>query len=526
MTPNAYDKLNASRQHWRKTVGEHVLRTAGVGLAVIALSVGVWYGLYYGWQPGGPEPPYRVDRAHASSPARVLLIASELDDSADGFAEAIRSYFGARVTLVAQTDLAADALSGSDCVIVFSNVAVEGTDERRALLTSAVEKQVPIYWIGGGVTEVASVLGLPSFDEEAERALPMNSLLTYKGADVDAEGLPFIPGYPADAEADVEVIAAVRLHDAFVRPAAVRSPRATYLAFSPFPRSGPPLALAIAIGLLSDTLGRHEPNPRVVIRLEDVNAVDYGPGDTSFSRTAKRFTDTGMFVHVAITPVMVDATGTLAADISGAQGVLDFLAQHPSQSAVVQHGTRHHRDDPRNAGKASGDAYEFFFDDDETMGKQEAMRFALARLTEGREAMAKAGFFPLMFEAPHLEMSPGEEASARHLFPVMMHPPLFFGRSSGHFSVWAPWITERDGTVYAPSDVGYVDALDEGSVNAILGRLDQLRTILPDPIAVVFYHPFMIDKPGREGDLSALIDGIRHLGYRSVGLLNEVETER
>lgn len=526
MARTAHDKLANARRHWHKTIGEHVVRTTGIALALVAIAVSVAYGLYYGWEPGGPPTPYRVVHTDAARAKQVLLIASVLDDAADGLSEAIRSYFGARITPVADSDLRATSLIGIDCVIVLSNVDRTGSEARRTLLSSAVDRRIPVYWIGTGLPESARVLGLASFEQEVERRLPANSYLTYKGVDVEAEGLPFLPGYPSTADEQVEVIASVRVHDAFLRPAAVRSAHATYLAFNPFALSGAVMALPVAIDILADTLGKHDADPRVVVRLEDINAVDYAEGDSSFSRVAAQMLEAGIFVHVAVTPVMVDSSGRVVADIGGARNVIDFLKTHPSQSAVVQHGTRHHRADPRNAGKASGDAYEFFFDDDATMGRPASMRFAQERLTEGRELMSRLGLAPLMFEAPHLEMSPGEEAAARHLFPVMMHPPLFFGRASTRFQVQVAWMTERNGTVYAPSDVGYVDALDERSVDSILARLHQLRRILPDPLAVVFYHPFMIDKPGREGDLPALIAGFERLGYRSVSLLDEVERVR
>jgi hypothetical protein len=523
MTPNAYHKLTASRARWRKTTGEHVLRLAGIALALVALAVGVKYGLDYGWEPAGPPAPYQVKRTDAALPKHVLFVAPRDNDAAEGFAEALRSYFGAKVNTVAPEDLHEGALAGMDCAIVFSDGSAGDNDPRGALLSAAAAQQLPIVWIGSGLARYTPLLGLARFEEEPERTVPPNSFLTYKGTDTKATGLAFIPGYPQAAGGEAQVLATVRLHDTFLRPAAVRSGPVTYLAFNPFPRSGAPYALAVAIDIVSDILGRHRPDPRVVFRLEDINGRDYGPSDTSFRRTAQKLVEEEVFAHVAITPDMVDANGNFVADLSNAQDVLTFLKQHPSLSAVVQHGTKHYRRDPRNAGKPSGLAYEFFFDDDQTMGRAEATRFARDRLIEGYEMMTKAGLDPLMFEAPHLEMSPGEEAAARSLFPVMMHPPLFFGSHSEQFSMLVPWITERDGTVYAPHDVGYVDALDERSVQKILLRLERLKRILPDPIAVVFFHPFMIDRPGREDDLAELIDGIKRLGYRPVSLLDQVE---
>jgi hypothetical protein len=39
----------------------------------------------------------------------------------------------------------------------------------------------------------------------------------------------------------------------------------------------------------------------------------------------------------------------------------------------------------------------------------------------------------------------------------------------------------------------------------------------------VFFHPFILNKPGREHDLENLIQGIKGLNYRFVNMMDEVE---
>ena len=104
----------------------------------------------------------------------------------------------------------------------------------------------------------------------------------------------------------------------------------------------------------------------------------------------------------------------------------------------------------------------------------------------------------------------------------MQHPPGFHD-SQVSAGLFLPWLTQRNGTVYTSSSAGYVDIQDEASVDRILGNLKQASAIIPDPVVTVFYHPFVMESPGREGDLKRLIGGIRDAGYRFVNLHDLVE---
>ena len=523
VTDRVDEKLAASRSHWKKTFGERALRAVGIGLAMVAVALGVKYGLDFGRHAPAPPTAYVIKREPGAA-RKVLFLAHRSDSRAQALQEAIQSYFGADITQMTLDDAGPEVPASVECVIVVSNQPVASANGLSKLLREVVARQLPLFWIGQGFGQAAPALGFAPFAEQPERTVPTESYLTYKDVTVGVVGAAFVPGYPKDPVGDVQVLATLTLYDTFARPAIVRSGRVTYIAFSPFSEKGGGMALPVTIDVLSAGLGRHRRNPRVLFRLEDINGLEYGLQNQNFEQAANYLLDQGVPIHVGVIPVMVDAAGAVQADISAAGSVLDLVKKHASQVELVQHGTLHYRDDPRNRDKGSGRAYEFFFDDDKTMGKDAAALFARKRLEEGREVLARAGLTAKMFEAPHLEMSPAEEEVAMSMFPAIMHPPLFFGESNARYAAPPiPWMTERKGVVFAPRTVGYIDALDVDSVQKILQRLDTLARILPDPMAVVFFHPFMLRKQGREKDLQNLIEGIKRLDYRFVGMMDEIE---
>ena len=141
-------------------------------------------------------------------------------------------------------------------------------------------------------------------------------------------------------------------------------------------------------------------------------------------------------------------------------------------------------------------------------------------MNEGFETLKNIGLQVKVYEAPHYTLSPKQQQAANNIFPVMHHQPQFYaGQKREHVM---PWFTYKDDTVFAPSSIGYVDAVNTDSVNEILSQMDVLAKILPDPIVVVFFHPFMTEMPERENDLDALIQGTRSRGYRFVDTLSEL----
>ena len=370
-------------------------------------------------------------------------------------------------------------------------------------------------------TFVIPFSGEKNSDKDDLSLTPPKSYLTYKGTEIAAEGLPITRGNLKDFAQLGEVLGSVKLHGTFSRAALIRHGDIIYSAFSPLSQSYAPFVLPVIMDSLSLLIGKHKPNPRVIFRLEDINSVNYNEDDSSFRKTVDYLVGQDVYVHMGIIPTMVDAEGKVLAHIDAALPVLEFVKQNPDHVGIIQHGYKHWRKDPRNKGMRSGDAFEFFLDDDQTMGVRASRRFATNVIKEGYTVMLENGLTPYMFEAPHYVMSPAQQTAAEKMFSLMQHKPLFPGERLSEF--FLPWLTQRNTTVYTPSSAGYVDALTPKSVNNILYSLEIAAKILPDPIVVVFFHPFMKEFEGRENDLEKLVRGIKGLNYRFVNMMDEVE---
>jgi hypothetical protein len=226
-------------------------------------------------------------------------------------------------------------------------------------------------------------------------------------------------------------------------------------------------------------------------------------------------------VHLGLIPIWVDNEGKMKASIWQSTPTVKLIEQYPQLVVPIQHGTLHFRIDPRNSKDSSGEANEFFIDDDLTMGAQEAYRFARERILQGNNLLAKGGLYPRIFEAPHYEISASEQEAASSLFPIMHHALTYYSNDNV-YAVLTPWFTNHLGTIYAPSSIGYIDLYNKMSVQEILYELDKLGKVIDDPVAVVFYHPFMMGVPERENDLKALVEGIQAQGYRFVSTFDSL----
>lgn len=524
MKNHATSKICSAKQHWHNTIGEYLLRYTGIFLAATIVFIGLSYG--YNKTPAmpdrGPGHQIKVVPERAAKTLYFVMLNSDASytGQADVLKEAIASYHGVNLVSV-QGNYNLPEFTESQIVFVMGSQQVDDPAGLRQLMAKVAENDVPLFWLGSGFGQVARLFDVPLSGDAPLSVTPPVSSLLYKGTRINASGLPF-SRVKLDETAGVgDVLASITLQGSFQRAALVRYGPVIYSAFSPFSQRSAPYALAVIMDSLSLLVGEHKANPRVIFRLEDINGYAYNQYDSSFRKTVDFLVDQGVYVHLGIIPSTVDAQGKLLANIDSALPVLEFISKYPEQTGIVQHGYRHFRKDPRNEGMGSGDAFEFFLNDDETMGIEQSQNFARKVILQGRELMMKNGLNPYIFEAPHYAISPAQQKTAEEIFSLMQHEPLFYGnRPSGFF---LPWYTQRNTTVYAPGSAGYVDALNADSVDNILYSLEQAAAILPDPVVVVFFHPFMRELTGREQDLEKLILGIKKLNYRFVNMMDEVE---
>jgi len=461
------------------------------------------------------------------APHLTLLMLSQPGETGDvqttAFRETLESYLGASVHEVTPGHYGAQLLEGTDGLVVLGKGAFSDPEDIAQALADARARGIPVAWVGLGAEAFAGQLHLAFGAGAAAPEKGQIGEIDYQGVGVATGNLVFARLPARQAGDESAVLATARGSET---PVIVQRNDLAFIGFIPFDGSNSRLPLVAAIDTVSRLFGRHPENRRVVFRLEDISALNYGANSTVLSEVTDFLLKEGVFMHLGVIAQDVDQNPALTGeavltDIGAAATVVRLAFSHPDSVEIVQHGYRHFRHDPRNANcESPGCGYEFFEDDDETMGPEAAAAFARQRLLAGRQLIARHLPEPFVYEAPHYTMSPAEAAVAEDLYPLILHAPNIFGEEPGDF--FMPWFTHRHSTFYGPSDVGYVASDDPQSVDNILAQLDALAGILPDPVATVFFHPFMFAAEGREHDLERLITGIRQLGYRFVSSCGEL----
>jgi len=532
---SAASKIHEAEKRWHNTIGEKLLRFGAVFLALSIIIIGVHYNYNetYGYRGAlfssavGADNAikYEIDRINKT----VLFVSLNSDayykTETKIIKEAIASYHGVRIHHLKENDISDELLKEGAVVFVLGSAKINNLDGLQKLLKKIAEKNIPLYWLGSGFSLAANIFNIPFTQNERldDAFLPPKSRLLYKGAEISAEGIPYTRGNLTSFSSLGEVIAKVSLHDSFSRAAIIKYGNIIYSAFNPFSRSGKaPFALSVTMDSLSHFVGEHKTKPRIVFRLEDINGVSHNHDDTSFNKTVDYLMEQDVYIHLGIIPTMVDDKGNVVANIGNASPVLEFVMRNPSHVGIVQHGYKHWRNDPRNKGMGSGDASEFFIDDDQTMGKKAAEKFAREVIKNGCAVMLENKLIPTMFEAPHYEISPSQQQVAEKMYSLMQHPPLFYHRE-GPYGFLLPWLTQRNKSVYVSSVSDYVDITQPDSIKKILNTLETAARILPDPVVNVFFHPYIMDVKEQSGALKELIEGIKGLDYQFVNMLDEVE---
>lgn len=521
-------KLTIAQRNWKKTIGENILRFVGFALALISVSFGVMYSLDKPLEPDVhfPTREQNFSIRYASKPLvqKLLLLTTAKKTAqiiqAEVLNEAISSYYGISITARELKDYTKETLQEYQAIIVYCNTKKVPKKAVAALFRDTKKQNIPISWIGRRFDVIAKTVGLNMSWRKSGKPAKKRSYIVYNGETIEAEGLPVTYGKLIKKPKTTKVLATIRRANGRSYPVIIQNKEFIFIGIEPFLSAGSTNSLPVVVAALSSMFGRHKDDPRVILRLEDVNGFDYGGTDTSFRKTVDFLRDEGVFVHLSIIPTIMDINGEFVADLDAAESIVRYVEQNQNNVAIVQHGAQHYRRDIRNTGKASGVAYEFFIDDDNSLGKNVSKIFFQQRVQEGYRILKRSGLNVQMFEVPHYEISPMQQEIAENLFPIMHYPPQFY--RGVPLKLALPWLSWRDTTVYAPYSVGYVDLQNPKSVSFILEELRQLSQILPDPVVIVHYHPFVSEVEGRENDLPELVGGIKQLGYRFVNTFDEL----
>lgn len=461
--------------------------------------------------------------------SRVVLVSAGGPEATKPavLSEMIESYLDIRVDSVSFADFDPASLEGARSLIVYGDDAILDETQAAQTISAAWSAELTVTWIGPGVYTAAGPLEVElNSSDPAFGSAPQGAKLFYKGIPVPVDDLLMAESVSRSlTDHPMEVLAWYRDPNGVTRPAI--SSRADFLhigfdALSGFDEND---AMVITMDALANTLKDRQPDPRVIFRFEDLNPYNYGEADNTVAEVAEYLLSRGVFLHMAVIPEFVNADGQVIGDIGDAPAVREVLKAYPDRTELIQHGYHHHRDDPRNEGLMSGAAFEFFFDDDETLGKAEVVQMTLERLNAGRVLVEDNLQQPVWaFEAPHWEMSSEGETAVEYLYDMIHHPPLNQGGIQNN--VVTPWFTIRGDTSYAPSAAGFIGLNQYDSVEQTLDRLQKLSSLIPDPVVIVYFHPFMWNVPGRRDDLRVLVDGIEALGFRFVSSCAQVSRIR
>ena len=519
-------------------LGEYALRIVGVIITLLAL--------FFTWNyaVSKTELSYqrKVENQHYAASVecgsyskreetfrKIIMIASRDDGIHSAYvqslSEATSSYHHAKVDVILADNYKKNMLDGHDALLLFANDRFSEKEKIREVIKAALEQKIKLIWIGIGVSEYADLLGI---GDEVITELEIGKAdyqLTYNNIAIGLSGVLIDRAFDlfdTTTAGQYDTRGIINYNSNNKGIFSIQNQDALVIPLVPFSNLEYSFLLSATLDSLSSILGEHRHNPRILFRLEDINGRDYADENgEAFRITVDYLLSENVFIHLSVIPQSVNADGVAIADIGSAKVVLNTIENNPDQVEIIQHGYLHYRHDLRNANMATGEAFEFFFDDDLNHGEKWSHSFANERLSKGINLLAGYGMTPKLFEAPHYEISEGAQEAADKLFEVMHHPPLHHGGLRSDLLL--PWFTQRGQTRYAPSAVGYVDALNPNSVRDILYVLDTLKTIIPDPVVVIHYHPFMRIKEGREQDLENLIVGAKELGYRFVSTCQELD---
>ena len=481
-----------------------------------------WYG----------EPPSQCAELPPLTPQKTILllaarVSEDIDFGLSAFREALESYLASNVRMITPVHYDPVLLEGVDALVVIGNGPFADAANVRQALTDAGEQDLPIAWIGTGGEQFADALGLKFAPGATTPQQAQLQQITYNGVAMATDTLTFAHPLAPEMATVGQVLAWDPASD---YPIVLHRDQLSYVGFLPYANYRGRLPFVAAVNSLARLLGPRVPDRRVLLRLEDISATNYPDDAPVFAEVTDFLLEREVFMHLGIIPQDVDQTNGLTtepvlADIGAARNVVSLVMNHPDAVEVVQHGFRHFRPDPRNADCAeTGCGWEFFDDDEETLGVEAAAAFAQARLTAGRAVIAQHLSPAMVYEAPHYSMAPAQIAVAEEMFPLILHQPLSYGGARGN--LFLPWFTHRAGSTYGPSDVGYVTYDEPLSVDHILNRMEEVANVLPDPLVIVFYHPFMHNAEGREDDLERLVDGVARLNYRFVSACAELAAAR
>lgn len=264
----------------------------------------------------------------------------------------------------------------------------------------------------------------------------------------------------------------------------------------------------------------HAPSRSAMLRLEDINPSYSGERLKRLEDSIDYLYSEGVPFAMVVFPVFINFKGEpRALLLSDNQPLLEVLRKAEKRGGtVIMHGTSHQYH------QVSGEGSEFW--DVETDGPiPNEKEYFHERMLYGLWLFKEAGLHPRLFEAPHYNMPLSLQKELLRYFGTiagsLMIPdpdgsytisPSYVKSQTYTISQNFPYLIHRSwaGLKVLPEQLGYIASNAEDiSVVTIMERLDALTSIVRDPFACFFYHPYVA------GDLylRELIPQIRDRGF-------------
>ncbi len=259
---------------------------------------------------------------------------------------------------------------------------------------------------------------------------------------------------------------------------------------------------------LHEALGiNHPPCHRVLLRIEDVSPFT-DPDNLD------KLIDVVVQYHVPYTVAVIPfEQGPFGqARLSKARELLKVLRRVPETGgAIIMHGCCHSNEySPK-----TGEGFEFWNTEKDAPMEGEP-EFTRERINRGLSEFARAGVYPVAFEAPHYAMSRAAYGElARHFSTYVGQ--IQISDETYRATLDPPFIIKSyllKGMTVFPETLGYVNPEDPLSLDRIMERARMLK-ILRDADTCVFYHGFLPP----EG-LKEIIEGLKEQGYEFISLLD------
>ncbi|NTV23211.1 MAG: DUF2334 domain-containing protein [Nanoarchaeota archaeon] len=534
MTHKLDQKLEATKKNFDTASTDKVYNRFAF-LATLAMGV---YGLYKAFQrevsyvfetkiPGiskessaslagnqfySPDLEYLIKNDQATLVDSVMVISSGEEGVKEqerlALSEMIASYFGVKVYSIGLSEYQSQFKDKVGAIVYLGNEFNVKPSSNSSFAMDIASTKLPVFWMGYGVEEITEKMNIEFKGYSSSNKTTLN----YKGIDIPI-AFSEVAKVSLRKDSSAKVISPIYIDGSEKSAGIIEDNGLYYVAFNPVGIFANSFAQPAVLDVLSNIFGRHNANPRVLLRIEDLNGLTYQGEDQALASALNYLDQEDIPVHLGMIPSYIDdkdSLGIVKHSIWDSDTITAFLERHRTKVMAIQHGSYHHRTDQRNSGLNGSEATEFFVDDDEKMGTEESVKFAHDRLVAGYNVLAKGGVFPQAFEAPHYEMSPAQREFAESMYPMMFHPLAPGPKGSG---LMLPMLTSHNATVYCPTDIGYISSSDKNSVDEMLKNADVLRRIMPDPIVTAMFHPFVAKDLLRAGDLDRLVTGLRDLGY-------------